>query len=290
MTGFAAREGAAAGWRWSWELRSVNGRGLDIRLRLPDWPADLERPVRALLQSAAGRGNVTLSLKLGREEGDAALALNAAALERVLDVVAEVEARALDRDLGLAPTRAADILALRGVLDASGAAEDPAELRAALLADAEPLIAEFREMRGAEGASLDAVLRGQVDAIEAGIAAARALLDTRAEAAAQAFRDALGRIAGADVDEARVAQEIAVLAVKSDISEELDRLDAHVAAARDLLDGAGPKGRKLDFLTQEFNREANTLCSKAGHAELTRVGLDLKHTIDQMREQVQNVE
>ncbi len=291
MTGFAAREGGGHGWSWSWELRSVNGRGLDLRLRLPDWPDGLEAPLRKALQARIARGNVTLALRLQRDEGGEASNLNEAALDRAIALASAAEARAVAAGLSLQPMRATDLLAMRGVVETSRDDTEPDALRQALIADFEPLLQAFATMRAGEGAALEAVLRDQVGSVSAGVAAARATLAGRAEAQADSFRAALGKVIDAGgADEARVAQELAVLAVKADVAEELDRLDAHVEAATTLLDGDGPKGRKLDFLTQEFNREANTLCAKAGFAELTRIGLDLKHTIDQMREQVQNVE
>lgn len=293
MTGYATRDGAGEGWRWSWELRSVNGRGLDLRLRLPDWPGEIEPKVRAALGAAAKRGNVTCSLRLTRAEADGVARLNQEALGSVLSTLREIEVRAEAAGLTLVHPTAADIAGMRAVLTADAGEEaDPAPLRDAILADLPPLIEAFSAMRASEGAALETVLASQIDEIEKTTHAARALLSDRAEAMEAHFRDALQKVAARieTVDEARIAQEIAVLAVKGDVTEELDRLDAHIAAARELLQSREAKGRKLDFLCQEFNREANTLCSKAGFPELTRLGLDLKHTIDQMREQIQNVE
>jgi uncharacterized protein (TIGR00255 family) len=192
----------------------------------------------------------------------------------------------------LAPASAADVLAQRGVLAAGEPETDSAPLLAALKDDFESLLEAFGAARSAEGASLGAILAGQVDRIAALAQEARSLAEARRDQAATALREALARLLenAEGIDEARVAQELALLAVKQDVTEELDRLDAHVVAARTLLAEEGPVGRKLDFLMQEFNREANTLCSKAQSAALTRLGLDLKVTIDQMREQVQNVE
>ena len=292
MTGFASIEGAGHGWRWSWELRGVNARGLDIRLRLPDWPGGLDSPVREAVGKAARRGAITVGLRL-QSEGQADTGrLNTVVLDHYIATLREVEERALSQDLSLHPARASELLQMRGVLDNGADDADPEPLREAVLADLAEVVAAFDAMRAGEGAALETVLSGQIDTIAASVAEARALLPDRAAHLETGFRAALARVVeNADgVDEARVAQELAQIAVKADVAEELDRLDAHVAAARDLLAGDGPKGRKLDFLTQEFNREANTLCSKAGFAGLTRVGLDLKHTIDQMREQVQNVE
>ncbi|MEO0702908.1 MAG: YicC/YloC family endoribonuclease [Pseudomonadota bacterium] len=292
MTGFASREGHHDVWSWSWDLRSVNGRGLDIRLRLPDWIEGLEAPVRASLQGVAARGNVTLGLRVAREQGVAAPELDADTLSRALLQIRRVEAAATKAGVQLRNTSAAEVLALRGVQDSAALDQDTTPLKVALLADLKPLLAAFVEMRETEGTALHRVIADQLDRISQSASAARDVLDARADHMKAANAEALARVMeatdGADPD--RLAQELALIAVKSDVAEELDRLDAHVVAARDLLASEGAKGRKLDFLTQEFNREANTLCSKAQFSELTRIGLDLKHTIDQMREQVQNVE
>ncbi|OWU84899.1 hypothetical protein ATO6_11340 [Oceanicola sp. 22II-s10i] len=292
MTGFATGRGTFGAFEWTWDLRSVNGRGLDLRLRVPDWVSGLEQALRKRLGEALSRGNVSLSLRLGREGGTGGVALDMAQLDAVLDALAEVEARALERGMTLAPSRAGDVLMQRGVLDTPRDDDETGPLLAAIMKDFEPVLAAFIETRAREGAAMKTVLAGQVDRIEALTADAAGLIDARKEAAAEAFRAALARImdTGADADPARVAQEIALLAVKNDVTEEIDRLRAHVSAARDLLGSKAPVGRKLDFLTQEFNREANTLCSKSQNAELTGVGLELKAVIDQLREQVQNVE
>jgi len=192
----------------------------------------------------------------------------------------------------LAQATAADVLAVRGVLDTGSVEEDTASLRAAILGDLPALLAEFNAMRAAEGAALKGVIAAQLDRIEALTGDAKREAEARRDAQAAALRDALAKVlANADgVDEARLTQELAMIAVKNDVTEELDRLTAHIAAARDLLTETAPVGRKFDFLMQEFMREANTLCSKAQSLRLTRIGLDLKTVIDQMREQVQNVE
>ena len=295
MTGFATRKGQGAGHGWTWDLRAVNGKGLDLRLRVPDWIDGLEAALRAELGRALGRGNVSLSLKVARDgagEGSDALRINPAALTAVLRALGEVEAAAMSAGVTLAQATAADVLAVRGVLDQSAVDEDTAPLRAAILADLPPLLTEFNAMRAAEGAALQGVIVAQLDRIEALTAGARHEAEARREATAAALKDALAKvIANTDgVDEARLTQELALIAVKNDVTEEMDRLTAHVAAARALLAEGGPVGRKFDFLMQEFMREANTLCSKAQALTLTRIGLDLKTVIDQMREQVQNVE
>jgi uncharacterized protein (TIGR00255 family) len=289
MTGFAtldrpatAQEGARR-----WEIRSVNARGLDIRLRLPEI-AGLEALARAEIARVAARGNVTLALRLGEADGAPAPALDAAVLASALDGLAAIEAEAQRRGLGLAPSCAADLLTLRGVFEAREAARPPAP--EACREDLAELLAAWDATRAEEGAALRAACTAHLDGIDAQVAAAEALAPARAAHQARALREAVARIEGATADPARVAQEIAVLAVRGDVTEELDRLRAHLAAARDLLAAGAPSGRRLDFLMQEFNREANTLCAKAQMAELTAVGLELKTLIDRLREQVQNVE
>jgi uncharacterized protein (TIGR00255 family) len=295
MTGFSARRGQGAGHSWAWDIRSVNGKGLDLRLRVPDWIDGLEQALRVEMAKAMGRGNVSLSLKVARDgmsEGAEGLRVNPPALAAVLRAMAEVEQTAMDAGLTLAPANAADVLAVRGVLDTSAADIDLAPLRAAILADLPGLMAEFAAMRGAEGAVLARLIGAQLDDVARLTEAATLEAAARRAAAAGHLREALAKVLeNVDgVDETRLAQELALLAVKNDVTEELDRLGAHIGAARALLAEDGPVGRKFDFLMQEFMREANTLCSKAQSMALTRIGLDLKTVIDQMREQVQNVE
>lgn len=292
MTGFASRTGASAPFSWSWELRSVNGRGLDIRVRAPDWVDGLEAGLRKKISGLAARGNVTCNLRLTREETGGSLEVNAGQLESVLSALQEIEARAMDAGVSLAPSKATDIVALRGVLEHANPDDDAAALCAILLADADGVLGDFDKMRQAEGTALDKVIAAQLDEIETLTGQAKALSTARAQEMSAHLRAALARVMdGAEgVDDGRVAQELAMIGVKADITEEIDRLHAHVKAARDLLGAGGAVGRKLDFLTQEFNREANTLCSKAQMKELTSIGLALKAVIDQMREQVQNVE
>lgn len=294
MTGFAARRGVGVGYTWNWDLRSVNGKGLDLRLRVPDWIDGLEAMLRAELQKAISRGNVSLTLKVTQDEGrdDAAFRLNEAALGAALTALGRVEAAAMALHVTLRQPTSADVLTLRGVIDATAQETDTTPLRQALLADFPALLADFHAMRGSEGRALAAVLTAQLDRIASLTAEAQAETATRAVTQADTLRDAVARVLAATetVDPARLAQELALLAVKTDVTEELDRLTAHVAAARAHLAEGQPAGRKLDFLMQEFMREANTLCSKAQSLGLTRIGLDLKTVIDQMREQVQNVE
>jgi uncharacterized protein (TIGR00255 family) len=292
MTGFATGKGAASGASWSWDLRSVNGKGLDLRLRVPDWIEGLEARLRARLTATIGRGNVTLNLRLARDEGAVELTVNPAGLTAVIAAMVKVETEAMQTGLSLAPATAADILGLRGVLESRGLEAETGPLLAALMADFETVLADFRKMRQAEGRALQGVIEGQLAQIAALVDQIAAATEARAADLASTLRANLARVLdNADgVDPQRVAQELALIAVKADVTEEVDRLRAHIDAARALLDAPEPVGRKLDFLMQEFNREANTLCSKSQHKALTRIGLDLKTVIDQMREQVQNIQ
>lgn len=292
MTGFAAVKGELAPWTWSWDIRSVNAKGLDIRLRLPDWIDGLEPVVRKAISSQVARGNVSIALRINREADEAQVTLNVAALDETLNVIAQIAARAEQNGVVVRPTSPAEIAAMRGVLQNAQTADDTGPLLAALTAELPALLSAFNDMREHEGAALVAILTGQLDQIDTLVNEAEGLLNERSDAQAAALKAALARVTdNADgMEPGRVEQELALIAVKSDVREELDRLAAHVAQARSLLASEGPRGRKLDFLMQEFNREANTLCSKAGFQSLTRIGLDLKTLIDQMREQVQNIE
>ena len=291
MTGFARVEGAHGAVRWHWELRSVNGKGLDARLRLPSGMDGVEPKLRAELARYLKRGNCQINLVLDRTGEAAPLRVNRAALAVVLEVIDE-----LQKTMEVMPPRPEGILALKGVLEN---AEDVTEDEDAKAELEEALVASFAEgakllaaARAQEGAKLEVVLASHVDDIER---LTRAAADCPAAAPAalqgrlkEQLRELLGDTSA--VAEDRVAQEAALLATRADIREEIDRLKAHVEQARELLASTEAVGRRLDFLTQEFNREANTLCSKAADVSLTRIGLDLKAVIDQFREQIQNVE
>ncbi|WP_422065118.1 YicC/YloC family endoribonuclease [Shimia sp.] len=292
MTGYAALKGDAIGHNWTWDLRSVNAKGLDLRLRVPDWIEGLEPALRSGLSKSMARGSVNLSLRVQRDEEQGTLTVNQVQLSAVLDALADAETLAIDKGVGLAPSKASDLLNLRGVLETSVEDTDTKALLAAITAQLPVLLESFKDMRRKEGVALEAVLLDQLEQIEELTAQAAEAARARRAESATILRTNLARVLDNSdgADETRVAQELAMLAVKADVMEELDRLRAHVAAARDLLAQGSPVGRKLDFLMQEFNREANTLCSKAQSVDLTRIGLDLKAVIDQMREQVQNVE
>ncbi len=294
MTGFATREGGDARQTWRWELRSVNARGLDLRYRGPEGRDALEAAFREAAKARFARGSIAASLRLSRRDGAPAARLDAEALAAALDVARMAFAAIEEADMPAAPISVEAILAQRGVLDMSEPEPDEAERAAqdaAILADGEAALDALLEARREEGARLAAVLSERIDRIEELVAQARAAAEERDRAAGPMLRRKLDAVLeGARIDPDRLAAELALIAVKGDVREEIDRLTAHVAAARELLAAEGPIGRRFDFLTQEFNREANTLCSKADFTALTQIGLELKTVIDQMREQVQNVE
>ncbi|MEY1555516.1 YicC/YloC family endoribonuclease [Yoonia sp. R2331] len=292
MTAYASRTGNHDAVSWVWEMRGVNARGLDLRLRLPEGLDGLEATVRTVIKDTLTRGNISLSLRLQRDEAAQPLALDTAQLDRVLGALDQVQERAFAMGVTLGQPTAADVLNTRGVVTAEPQEQDTKGLVAALSADVAPLLADFTAMRAQEGAALEEVLLGQINEIGSLVDDAAAAAEARRPQAAQALKDSLAWVLEdvAEVDEQRIAQELAMIAAKQDITEEIDRLRAHVTAARAMVAASAPTGRKLDFLAQEFNREANTLCSKSQNAALTKIGLDLKVVIDQMREQVQNVE
>ncbi|MGB7269416.1 MAG: YicC/YloC family endoribonuclease [Albidovulum sp.] len=292
MTGFAALRGTDLGYDCAWDIRSVNGKGFDLRLRLPDWIEGLEPALRLLVAARVNRGNVSIGLKITQTGGDDALRVNRDGLAAALAAVKDAEAAAAALGVSLRPASVADVIAMRGVLDQGGTVIDTAPLLAKLMRDAEKLLDDFVAMRAAEGRSLNKIIATNLDKVAGLSVAARAVSEARRPMMEQALRDNLDRVlaSAAEADPARVAQELALLIVKADVTEELDRLDAHIDAARDLLSVQGAVGRKFDFLMQEFMREVNTLCAKSGNTDLTRIGLDLKTVVDQMREQVQNVE
>lgn len=291
MTGFASETGATDGLSWTIEMRGVNAKGLDIRVRAPERMVGFDQKLKAAFQKSLSRGNVTVSLRYEQDAASDALRLDERVLAGYLTAAAQVQKQASDAGVELAPATAADFLGLRGVV-ASGDEASQLPPEDAVMRTAEAALAAFVAMRASEGAALKSVLEANLTEVTALVTAAAKLAEARKDQVADTLRSNLALVLqntdGADPD--RVAQELAMLAVKADVTEEIDRLRAHVDAARTLLAQTDPVGRKLDFLMQEFNREANTLCSKSGSTELTRVGLDLKALIDQMREQVQNVE
>lgn len=288
MTGFGRAEGVHGATRWSWEARSVNSKGLDVRVRLPHGRDALEIAVRKAVQERFARGSFNLTLQLRADEAaPVEVRVNQDVVRAYLAAMAPFE---LDGQTDR--PRMEGLLTLPGVL-ASGAAQDE-EARAAedsaVMAGLDQALDALAEARAEEGAALAGVLEDLIGKIGTLVGLAEAEAATQPEAIKARLTETLAKLTDQTFDPARLAQEVALLAGKADVREELDRLAAHVDAARALLSGGSPCGRKLDFLAQEFNREANTLCSKSADLELTRIGLDLKATIEQMREQIQNVE
>lgn len=291
MTGFAESTGSHEGLRWRWEVKSVNSRNLDLRLRLSPGYDALEPAVRRLAGERFLRGALQISLTIEASDGTGGLCVDAAALASAVKI-----ARELAAETGLAPARVDGLLALKGVIvsDDGLSALDPMARGGRDAAMLESLGLGFDKLskeRAREGAKLAVLLTSQVEEIERLVGEAGALAAARPQAIkARLHSQILELLDGNLIPEERLAQEVALLAVKADIREELDRLAAHVQDAKDLIAGGRGVGRKLDFLAQEFNREANTLCSKSADIALTRTGLALKAVIDQFREQSQNVE
>lgn len=288
MTGFGRAEGAAHGWSWAVEARSVNGRNLEVRFRGPPGFEALERIARDLAQTRFQRGQLSLSLQAKRLEGAGAVRLNLQQLERYLALGAPylAEGRA-------APPSLDGLLNLKGVIESEDSVEDPevrAELEAALGSSMAAALDGLLAARRDEGKALAELLAGFLDRISKLVAQAETAAAEQPALIKERFARRMADLIGEGADEARIIQEAAAMAVRVDVREELDRLTGHVKAARHLIASDGGVGRRLDFLTQEFMREANTLCSKAASAALTATGLDLKAAIDQFREQVQNVE
>ncbi|WP_458093861.1 YicC/YloC family endoribonuclease [Roseomonas sp. WA12] len=292
MTGFSRTTGTLPdGTPFTWELRSVNGRGLDVRLRLTPGLDALEAPLREAAAGRFSRGNISANLSVKREDRAPRLVLDQAALERAMALVAELSARMP----GAAAPRPEAVLALPGVLRTEVEVPDEAAeaaRRAAVTAGFREALDGLFEARAAEGARLHAILATLMDEIEALRGRAVAEAARQPEAHRARLAGVLAELLEGErrVPEERLAAEVALLAARSDVREELDRLGAHVEAARALLVDAAPIGRKLEFLTQEFGREANTLGAKAGSLALTRISLDLKAAIERLREQAANVE
>jgi uncharacterized protein (TIGR00255 family) len=293
MTGYARAEGRDAQTTWVWEARSVNGRGLELRSRLASGHDALEAYAREAAGKRLKRGNVQLSLNVSRIAEAPQVRVNTALLEQLLALCAQWEGRYP----GIAPASFDGLLALKGVLEPADVEQGDAEAvlkarEAAMKETLESMLDQLAAMRLSEGGRIAAVLLSQLNEVAELAARAGACAALRPETLRERFRAQVAAVleAAPSFTEERITQEVALLAVKADVREELDRLGAHVAAARELIGQGGAIGRKLDFLSQEFNREANTLCSKSADVELTRIGLDLKAVIDQFREQVQNIE
>jgi uncharacterized protein (TIGR00255 family) len=289
MTGFAESSGGHGGLAWRWEVKSVNGRGLDLRLRTPPGLDGIEAPARKLAAARFTRGSLQVGLTVEPQEGARGLKIDTAALAAAVKL-----ARELEVETGLAPARVDGILALKGVIVADDAAPQTEAARAhrdaAILESLAMAFDALVRERLNEGAKLKLVLSAQLDEIEMLVRDAGALAATQPQALKERLAAQMNDLLSGGLPEERLAQEAALLAARADVREELDRLAAHVADARAMLKSGQGIGRKLDFLAQEFNREANTLCSKSADIALTRIGLGLKAVIDQFREQSQNVE
>ena len=292
MTGFARAEGEADGISWVWELRSVNGRALDLRLRLPPGFEALEAELRAALARRIRRGNIAATLSVNRITPPA-VRVNREMLAQIVALLAELSGE-LAGTVEVAPPRLDGLIGLRGVIEtAEDEPESVVAARQAAILDGWSLALDrLAAARAEEGARLAAILTEQRSQLAALVEAAAGCAAAQPQAIRARLEAALAELSGLapTMPEERVAQELAMLATRADIREELDRLRAHIAQAGDLLERGEAIGRQLDFLCQELNREANTLCSKSADIELTRTGLALKATIEQFREQVQNLE
>ncbi len=288
MTGFARVDGHGDGYSWTFEAKSVNGRSLDVRCRMPTGFDTIEALARVEVPKRLARGNVNLTLTVTRTQAVSQLRINRALLAQVLELAREIEGA------GAAPPRLDSLLAVRGIIEPVEEDETDARDRveAALKTDLAALIDQLAGNRLIEGARLATILTGHLDEIARLVDAASACASVQPEALREKLRQQVAAILGSfpALPEDRLAHEAAVLIGKADVREELDRLRAHIHAARDMMAEGGAIGRRFDFLCQEFNREANTLCSKSADVELTRIGLSLKASIEQLREQVQNIE
>jgi uncharacterized protein (TIGR00255 family) len=294
MTGYARAQGADDRRRWVWEARSVNGRNLEVRCRVPQGFDRLENPARSAAGGRLKRGNVALSLTITSEGKAKPLRINRALLAELSALVEEVR-----KSTGAVAPTADGLLRVRGVIEEEEQVTEDEEALAALdkalMRTLDETLQGLANARAGEGKALATVLEGHVDEIDSLCRRAGERAQAQIGVVRERFTSQLGELLGRApaLSEERFAQEVALLVGKADVREELDRLTAHIAQARSLLHEArpaNPVGRKFDFLCQEFNREANTLCSKSADIELTRIGIDLKGAIERMREQVQNVE
>ncbi len=289
MTGFARLDGSAAGNRFAWELRSVNGRGLDLRLRLPPGFDAVEIAVRRMASEALARGNVSINLTVTRESSAQTFRIDEKLLSALIDT-----ARRYSGTPGIRDASLDGLLAVRGVVEVVEATPDEEGAKAfeaELIGAFAKVLVDFQASRASEGIALKRILEEQVAEVSRLVAEAEALPARTPEAIRDRLEEQLAvLLARDDIDPQRLHVEAALIATRADVREEIDRLKAHIAQARELMASDAAVGRRLDFLAQEFNRESNTLCSKSNDTALTRIGLALKAVVDQFKEQVQNVE
>jgi uncharacterized protein (TIGR00255 family) len=288
MTGFARAAGTTGAHAFAWEVRSVNGRGLDVRVRVPTGFDSFSEAARKQFSTAFTRGTLHVSLAITSEASAPRPRINQEALAVLIEAASQVKLPA-----SIAPATLDGLLAIRGVVEVSEESGDAlSQLEKPVLAALAETIAALKQARLAEGRALEAIISGHLDTIASLTLAAEAHPGRSVEAIRGRLAGQIASLLDASnaLEPQRLHQEAALLAVKADIREEIDRLHAHVAALRELLAQGGPIGRKLDFLAQEFGREASTLCAKAGDPGLSRIGLELRTVVDQLREQVQNVE
>jgi uncharacterized protein (TIGR00255 family) len=290
MTGFARSHGVCGSYAWAWEIKSVNGKGLDLRLRLPSGFDAIEVPARARIAEVLARGSIQASLAVERSGAAPSVHINSAVLDAVLAALRQIKSR-----VDATPPSLDGLLAIKGVMEISDSEESEEEKReaeAAVTKGFSDAVAALAEMRRQEGSALKGLLTTRLGEIAALADRADKLPARQPEAIRARLAEQVAALLEQSerFDADRLHQEAILLATKADVREELDRLAAHVAQARNLIEQGGPVGRRLDFLAQELNREANTLCAKANDVELTNIGLELKATVEQYREQVQNVE
>jgi uncharacterized protein (TIGR00255 family) len=290
MTGFARADGSALGYRWTWEVRSVNGKGLDVRCRLPAGFERLEPQARERCAGRLTRGNIQATLSVTSDGTNSRIKINEGVLDEVLAAMGRVAGR-----IDARPPSLDGIMAIRGIvelidgeIDESDRLRLDSEILARLNDALEDLVASRAREGEAIGSVLDQRLRQIAELVKSAESSPARQPDVIRTRLAEQVAALLDATPGLDPD--RLHQEAVILAMKADIREEIDRIDAHVAAATDLLTRGGPVGRRLDFLAQEFGREANTLCAKSNDRELTAIGLELKAVVDQLREQIQNLE
>ncbi|MDG1437964.1 MAG: YicC family protein [Emcibacteraceae bacterium] len=290
MTGFGRTQGHFGNYSWVWEIRSVNGKGLDVRMRIPSGLDSFEQYIKNTLKKSVTRGNLNVSLQLSKDDCETDVIVNEDALDKLIEV-----AKSAANKHGLPMPSLDSLLSIRDVVEIGIKEDDEDEIKArneALKTNFEDAVKALKASRDAEGDATRTMLANIIDEVERLLNQAEGIAVSQPAALKVKFEEKLSALFDnkQGLDQDRLAQEVVLLATKADIKEETDRLHAHIASARKLLDEKGIVGRKFDFLTQEFNREANTLCSKSSDIGLTNIGLSLKTSIDQIREQVQNIE